>query len=81
MISNVYTYWFPLFYLSSINFFLYYRVVDQQTNWLEGCLKCCGVCCADFENTYHVYKDKDKKPTYVIKEDSACLNRMVSSYI
>ena len=52
-------------------------VVDQQTNWLEGCLKCCGICCADFENTYNIYKKGDKKPVYVVQEDSTCCDRML----
>ena len=29
-------------------------VINQTTSFLDNCLKCCGVCCADFENTYDV---------------------------
>jgi hypothetical protein len=50
-------------------------IVDQETNWFEGCLKCCGVCCADFENTYSLYANNEKKPFITIKEDSSCMGR------
>jgi len=45
------------------------------TNWGEGCLKCLGCCCADFENVYNVYVAGDKKPLLIAEEDSSCLNR------
>ncbi len=50
-------------------------VVEQATNWGEGCLKC-FFCCADFENTYYIKANKEKKAFITIKEDSSCCNRM-----
>ena len=54
-------------------------VVEQKTNWGEGCLKCLGVCCADFENVYYLKAGKETKPFITIKEESSCCSRMMCS--
>lgn len=55
-------------------------MVDQKTNAMEGCLKCLGCCCADFENTYDILVPNGATNTkFIVKEESgkcarACCN-------
>lgn len=52
-------------------------VINQRTSFLDNCLKCCGVCCADFENVYDVsYGSNGHGKELVIKEESGCCARV-----
>ena len=45
-------------------------IVNNETNYLEGCCKCFGCCCADFNNTYDLYLANSKDFSFQFKESS-----------